>query len=254
MRNTLPSMQHPRRRTKGRSAPARIWAALVIAGFAATLGVTAMRDAIFPAPIAADVTLAATESQPGLNNEDDEAGFYDPPERHPVVINRPEGPPRLSLDMTGLLGRSMGINCSTCHTIRESNPDNRSTEQLDEFHQGLAYVHGDLTCLSCHNPQNYDTLRLADGRSLNYRDVMNLCAQCHGPQWRDYQHGAHGGMAGHWDLSKGPRMRNNCIDCHDPHAPKFPMMQPTFKPIDRFLTPAGSKVEEIHPDDGEIHE
>ena len=59
---------------------------------------------------------------------------------------------------------------------------------------------------------------------------MTLCAQCHGPQFRDYQHGAHGGMTGYWDLTKGGRMRNNCIDCHDPHAPKYPTVTPGPRP------------------------
>jgi formate-dependent nitrite reductase cytochrome c552 subunit len=62
---------------------------------------------------------------------------------------------------------------------------------------------------------------------------MQLCAQCHGPQYRDYRHGAHGGMAGHWDLAKGGRVRNNCIDCHDPHSPKYPTVRPAGGPLDR---------------------
>jgi nitrate reductase cytochrome c-type subunit len=62
-----------------------------------------------------------------------------------------------------------------------------------------------------------------------------LCAQCHGPQARDFQHGAHGGMTGYWDLSKGPRRRNSCIDCHDPHAPKYPAVMPVFPPAESGL-------------------
>jgi hypothetical protein len=68
---------------------------------------------------------------------------------------------------------------------------------------------------------------------------MRLCAQCHGPQYRDYQNGAHGGMTGNWDLSKGGRVRNNCIDCHDPHAPRYPTVTPSRGPNDRFLTGGG---------------
>ncbi len=164
-----------------------------------------------------------------------------PAEFFPVVINRPEGPPRLRLDAPDALGRPVTVACSTCHTIREPNIENRSTIDLDEFHQGLSVLHGELACLACHNPGDYDTLRLADGRAIEFSNVMTLCAQCHGPQWTDYQRGAHGGMSGHWDLTRGGRVRNNCIDCHDPHAPAFPMMQPTFKPRDRFLAPAHSR-------------
>jgi hypothetical protein len=72
--------------------------------------------------------------------------------------------------------------------------------------------------------------------------VMDLCGQCHGPQARDYAHGAHGGMTGYWDLSRGPRERNNCIDCHDPHAPAFPKVRPVFAPKDRFPPHQGKDV------------
>ncbi|MFT7633353.1 MAG: formate-dependent nitrite reductase cytochrome c552 subunit, partial [Mariniblastus sp.] len=78
-----------------------------------------------------------------------------------------------------------------------------------------------------------------DGTKVEFTDVMTLCAQCHGPQMTDYEHGAHGGMNGHWDLNRGPQTKNNCVDCHQPHAPKFPKMQPTFKPRDRFLKQEG---------------
>jgi formate-dependent nitrite reductase cytochrome c552 subunit len=71
------------------------------------------------------------------------------------------------------------------------------------------------------------------------RDAMQLCAQCHGPQFRDYTHGSHGGMQGHWDLSRGPRLRNHCVDCHDPHTPQFQPSNPVLPPADRLLPPAG---------------
>jgi hypothetical protein len=64
---------------------------------------------------------------------------------------------------------------------------------------------------------------------------MALCAQCHGTQKRDYDHGAHGGMRGYWDLKRGPRERNHCVSCHDPHAPKFGTFMPVHPPKDRFL-------------------
>jgi hypothetical protein len=44
-------------------------------------------------------------------------------------------------------------------------------------------------------------------------------------------------MNGHWDLTKGGRIRNNCINCHDPHHPKFPLVQPVLPPRDRISVP-----------------
>jgi hypothetical protein len=162
------------------------------------------------------------------------------PQSFPVVVNRPQSSPRVDLGVLDGDGQPASAACATCHATRIPNLANRSAADFDEFHQGLAFSHGKLTCLACHNGQDYDALKLADGTSVEFPDVMTLCGQCHGPQTRDYLHGSHGGMNGFWDLSRGPRTRNNCVDCHDPHAPQFPKMTPTFKPRDRFLTPQNS--------------
>jgi hypothetical protein len=154
---------------------------------------------------------------------------------HPVSIRKPHGPPMIPTGTFDEHGRPVSIACSTCHATRTPSPDAKLGKPLVLFHQGLVGKHGDLACSACHSPADgYATLRLADGRSLPYSEVMVLCAQCHGPQFRDYQHGAHGGMTGYWDLGKGHRVRNNCIDCHDPHAPKYPVVAPALKPVDRF--------------------
>ena len=169
---------------------------------------------------------------------------------YPVTIRKPVGTPRTPVHTLGASAENSADNnlgtvaCSTCHATRRPNLANRRTADLDEFHQNVTIGHGNLTCLSCHNPDDYDTLHLADGSSVAYSDVMTLCGQCHGRQTRDYQHGAHGGMTGYWDLSRGPRMRLNCVDCHAPHAPRFPSMVPTFKPRDRFLSAAESSRDE----------
>ena len=171
-------------------------------------------------------------------------------ELHPIIIDRPDGPPAVDTGLFDANGQAVTANCTTCHATRQ--PDFAITDgaQLIDFHQGLITQHGDLTCLTCHNPDDYSALRRADGTSLPFTEVMQLCAQCHGPQYRDYVNGSHGGMTGYWDLSRGPRVRNHCIVCHDPHAPQYPQVMPVFKPRDRFLTPHdslfGTTKEELH--------
>lgn len=154
---------------------------------------------------------------------------------HPVLVNRPDGPPRIDTGMLDGLGRAVSVSCASCHANMEPDFSTRSSEQLQEFHQGLHFDHGGMTCLTCHNANNSNALRMADGRELPYQNVQDMCAQCHAPQARDFERGAHGGMTGYWDRTRGPQIRKNCIDCHDPHAPAFPHMVPTFKPHDRFL-------------------
>jgi len=155
--------------------------------------------------------------------------------RHPVVISRPEGPPRISTGNVDALGQPVTVSCASCHANLKPDADQSASRLPTRFHQGLRFQHGELRCHSCHNPPGYSELRRADGRAVDFVDVQTLCGQCHSPQAVDYEHGAHGGMNGYWDLSRGPRQRKGCTDCHDPHSPAFPTMAPTFKPYDRFL-------------------
>jgi formate-dependent nitrite reductase cytochrome c552 subunit len=153
--------------------------------------------------------------------------------RHAVHINPGPATPTVLTNALNRGGEPVPVSCSTCHTTRPPNLSRHTAADLTEFHQGLAYQHGGQSCLSCHNATNYDTLRKADGTAVAYPNVIELCAQCHGPQYRDYQAGAHGGMNGHWDLTRGPRERNTCVNCHDPHAPAYPRVKPVFAPVDR---------------------
>lgn len=160
---------------------------------------------------------------------------------HATVVAGPRLPveqagvpqPRVLTAELNHAGEPVYVACSTCHATRAANFTNGVEQLPAEFHQGLQYRHGGQSCLSCHNADDYDTLRRADGRALGYDRALTLCAQCHGPQTRDYRHGSHGGMVGYWDLGKGERERNRCIDCHDPHAPAYPQMTPIFPPRDR---------------------
>lgn len=148
--------------------------------------------------------------------------------------HRPAGhAPRVATGLLDHQGREAGVACMTCHATREPDHEHGLGGLVpDEFHQGLKYAHAGMSCVSCHNADDYDALRLADGRRLAFAEAQQLCAQCHGPQTRDYRAGSHGGMTGYWDKTKGPRIRNTCTDCHDPHAPAYPAWAPVFPPRD----------------------
>lgn len=158
-------------------------------------------------------------------------------ELFPVTVRRPSGPPRIELAGVDPQGRTGSVACSTCHSVRPPDMKNTTASSLDEFHKGMTFNHGKVACYGCHNPNDADTLRLADGSPVAYEDVMTLCSQCHGPQATAFAHGAHGGMNGYWDRTRGPQTKNNCVDCHDPHAPSYPKMVVGFKPRDRFNEP-----------------
>lgn len=148
---------------------------------------------------------------------------------HPVHIHEPPELTRLSVREGG-----PGVLCSTCHGLEELAPEMPTTAaDASGPHVGLRLAHGSLACASCHASEDVTALHLADGRTIPMREAMTLCAQCHGPQFRDYQHGSHGGMRGYWDRTRGERQRNHCVDCHDPHAPAFGTYLPMPAPRDR---------------------
>lgn len=155
--------------------------------------------------------------------------------KHKVTIRKPNAGPQVSTDLQDVHGNVATVACATCHANRQPNIETKSVADLKQFHTSLQLSHGSISCLSCHNSNDYDALKLADGTPVEFTEVMTLCAQCHGPQMKDYEHGTHGGMSGYWDLTRGPQTKNNCVDCHNPHSPQFPKMKPTFKPRDRFL-------------------
>ena len=152
----------------------------------------------------------------------------------PLPVKRAEAPqPMVLTDKVDHQGRQVSVSCATCHTTRAADYQAGKVETPSEFHPGLVYEHGELSCLSCHNADDYDTLRMADGQPVAYQSALALCGQCHGPQTRDYRNGSHGGMVGYWDKSRGERDRNVCTDCHDVHAPAYPAVMPVFPPRDR---------------------
>ncbi|MCO5167414.1 MAG: hypothetical protein M9894_13790 [Planctomycetes bacterium] len=151
-----------------------------------------------------------------------------------VVLKGPEGPPRVDTGRGDAHGRPVRVDCGSCHATRPPDVTRREAADAAGFHHGLTYAHGGQSCLSCHDASNYDRLRLADGTPLPFTGVIQLCSQCHGTQRRDFEHGAHGGMRGHWDLAVGDRERQGCTSCHDPHAPAYPTVTPVFPPKDAY--------------------
>lgn len=181
--------------------------------------------------VAAAVVLSANTDHESTG-EGSENGLTSPPANFSTTIVGASDAPGIPTGEVDALGQPVLANCTTCHATREANLTTNDGNQLKEFHQGLTTLHGSLQCVSCHNPGDYSQLRLASGEGIEFTDSIQLCAQCHGTQYRDYLQGAHGGMTGHWDLSQGSRTRNHCLVCHDAHAPKYQPVMPVFRPRD----------------------
>jgi hypothetical protein len=161
--------------------------------------------------------------------------FQTPAARYGVTIAAPAYLTGLVTGEHDMQNEPVTVRCATCHALLSKRPAlPTSAAGAAGPHAQLRLQHGELHCAACHDGVAVDSLRLADGRALALVDAIELCSQCHGPQARDYRHGAHGGMRGYWDLSRGPRQRNTCVSCHDPHEPAYPSYRPAPPPNDRF--------------------
>lgn len=114
--------------------------------------------------------------------------------------------------------------CSDCH---EDEPTDRTVRELEDEHDDLELAHGDRWCLDCHDADQRDTLHLADASRVGFEESWQLCTQCHGEKLADWRAGVHGKRTGHW---WGPKEYRSCVECHDPHAPRFAPLEPMPPP------------------------
>lgn len=112
--------------------------------------------------------------------------------------------------------------CSDCHEDMDPNPTRR---ELEDFHEDIVLSHGpaERWCFDCHDPDDRDSLRLANGVKISFDESYRLCGQCHGTIFRDWREGIHGRRRGYWNGAKTYLL---CAHCHNPHAPRFEAITP----------------------------
>ena len=117
--------------------------------------------------------------------------------------------------------------CSDCHADVEVNRERRA---LEEMHDDIVLDHGpkERWCFDCHNPDDRDRLRLANGTLIGFDESYRLCGQCHGTIFRDWRQGIHGRREGYWNGAKSYLL---CAHCHNPHAPRFRPIAPLPAPV-----------------------
>jgi hypothetical protein len=133
-------------------------------------------------------------------------------------------PPRATLGLD-LVKSGWTYNCMECHKLFPArwHYDDRPFNE----HKNIQLDHGNNRfCLNCHHPTNRNAFVDYDGAEIPQADVVKLCAKCHGTIYRDWQAGVHGRENGFWNASLGSKTKLKCIQCHDPHSPKFKAMKP----------------------------
>jgi len=108
------------------------------------------------------------------------------------------------------------------------NPERRDLEDEHVEISGMFnHASRQRWCLDCHNPDDRDKLRLANGDLVSFEKSYNLCGQCHGTIFRDWKAGIHGKRTGEWN---GKKLYRLCVHCHNPHSPGFKPIKPLPPP------------------------
>jgi hypothetical protein len=113
--------------------------------------------------------------------------------------------------------------CSQCHD-GSGDPTRRELG----FHEDVKLRHApNHWCVDCHDLANRDVLHLAGGEAVPFTESYRLCAQCHFDKHRDWRLGIHGKRVGQWNGQKTALL---CVNCHNPHAPRFGSLKPAPRP------------------------
>ena len=119
--------------------------------------------------------------------------------------------------------------CNDCHSYMDSNPERRELVDMhDDISAIFTHDQENRWCLDCHDLANRDSLRLASGKLLDFKESYKLCGQCHGDKLRDWKVGVHGQRTGEWNGKKNYLL---CVHCHNPHSPKFKELTPEPPPV-----------------------
>lgn len=118
------------------------------------------------------------------------------------------------------------FKCSECHT--KSIPELKASNLKGvKAHLNIQLNHAtldELNCNSCHPTQNLDNLKSNLNAPIDFNLSFKVCAQCHSSAYKDWLGGAHGKRVKGW---VNPRISHTCVDCHNPHSPKFESRLPS---------------------------
>lgn len=112
------------------------------------------------------------------------------------------------------------FNCTECHSQPlDKLKEHKVGEKAAHWNIKLNHAEAEtMNCTTCHNKNDFDNLQSITSSSIDFNYSYKLCSQCHQQQFNDWKGGAHGKQLGGW---APPRVSNTCVNCHNPHSPKF---------------------------------
>jgi hypothetical protein len=115
--------------------------------------------------------------------------------------------------------------CTDCHEkLKPFRKPFRGKDPAKKTHDNIIFQHMEeiRECTFCHSIIDPDRLHLLNGERITFEQVPDLCGQCHGVRFNEWNMGLHGEESGTWN---GPRSSLSCTECHRPHSPRFPKME-----------------------------
>ncbi len=150
------------------------------------------------------------------------------------VIKSGKMPPNIKLDLNDTeikaLAKYVGYWCNLCHGKMLPNPEEREIHA--EGHPS-SLKHGEFWCLNCHNLNDRDYLKLINGKLIPFNQSPELCGECHGQVYNEWKEEIHGRWVG---SINNPIADVICVDCHNPHSPKFSPIEPMPTPQEKLLS------------------
>ena len=150
--------------------------------------------------------------------------------QHPLVDPRyfTKEPVRQAKLEPVLIKDGYQYRCNDCHQTLAPSQIQKS---FFSAHPEIELKHGvNNYCLTCHSLNNRESLRDINGNDVPFSQSQIACLQCHGTIYRAWERGVHGRINGYWDKTKGEIKKITCVQCHDPHQPKFKAMHPAPAP------------------------
>ena len=188
-----------------------------------------------------------------------------PPPQLPLVdaeFLNPDTWRRSYADLAAAKEDLTNFDCYLCHEEgkrQELTYDDKQQLVIPEEHSDIVMGHGthgrNNNCFNCHNDMNLLRLQSRDGHDLKFEESTTLCGSCHGPTYRDWEAGIHGRTSGYWNRTKpdkdqgpldGPFKKLDCVNCHNPHSPRFPGRKPA-PPPNYLREPREKSPQQSHP-------